>query len=548
MNYKKYHRAYFPVPIHERKWPDREISSAPVWCSVDLRDGNQALFSPMTLEEKVAFFQFLVDLGFKEIEIGFPAASETEYQFTRYLIENNLIPDDVTIQVLTQSREHIIKKTVEALHGAKNVIIHLYNSTSALQRKVVFHKEKKEIIELAVQGAKWLKEMEKELEGNVRYEYSPESFTCTEMEFAAEICNAVIDVFAPTEENKLIINLPSTIEVSTVNVFADQIEYMVEHLKKRDCLTISIHAHNDRGTGVAATELAMLAGADRVEGTLFGNGERTGNADIVVIALNLFSVGVDPKLKLDNITEIIRAFKKFNKLPIHPRHPYAGELAYTAFSGSHQDAIKKSMDYYGKHETKYWQNPYLPIDPTDLNRVYEPIQINSQSGKGGLSYIMENKFGYCVPKQMIQHFSSKIKILSDHKHTVMEPEEIFEVFKNEYINLDDKIKLLNYTFHVDGDKATMTAQLRVNGIEHELSQTGNGPLDAMTNVLRECTGKKVEIISYNEHALEGRSASKAVSYIALSNETGDIFWGAGVHENINTSSILALISAMNKIL
>ena len=548
MNYEKYHRAYFPVPIKERSWPDKEITSAPVWCSVDLRDGNQALFSPMTLEEKVAFFQFLTDLGFKEIEIGFPAASETEYQFTRYLIENDLIPDDVTVQVLTQSREHIIKKTVEALRGAKNAIIHLYNSTSALQREVVFHKDKQEIIDLAVQGVKWLKEMEPELGGNIRYEYSPESFTCTEMEFAAEICNAVIDAFAPTEDNKLIINLPSTIEVSTANVFADQIEYMSTHLKKRECLSISVHAHNDRGTGVAATELALLAGADRVEGTLFGNGERTGNADIVVIALNLFSMGIDPKLELGDITEVIRAYKKFNKLPIHPRHPYAGELAYTAFSGSHQDAIKKSMDYFGKHESKYWHNPYLPIDPSDLNRAYEPIQINSQSGKGGLSYIMENKFGYCVPKQMIQHFSSKIKILSDQKHTVMEPEEIFDVFQQEYINLDDKIKLLDYTFSAEGGAAKITAKIQIDGTHKELSQTGNGPLDAMTNVLREATGRKVEIISYNEHALEGRSASKAVSYIALSNETGDLFWGAGVHENINTSSILALISAMNKIL
>lgn len=548
MNYQKYHRAYFPVPVGERSWPDREITEAPVWCSVDLRDGNQALFSPMTLEEKVDFFRFLVDLGFKEIEIGFPAASETEYQFTRHLIENHLIPDDVTIQVLTQSRQHIIKKTVESLRGVKNAIIHLYNSTSELQRRVVFKMDKQEIIDLAVQGANWIKEMEKELTGNIRYEYSPESFTCTEMEYAAEICNAVIDAFEPTPENKLIINLPSTIEVSTVNVFADQIEYMSRHLKKRDCVSISVHAHNDRGTGVAATEMALLAGADRVEGTLFGNGERTGNADIVVIALNMFSMGIDPKLELGDITKIMRVFKRFNKLPIHPRHPYAGEFAYTAFSGSHQDAIKKSMDYYKEHDAKYWQNPYLPIDPSDISRVYEPIQINSQSGKGGLSYVLENKFGYSVPKQMIQHFSSIIKVLTDQKHTVMEPNEIFEAFRKEYINLSDKAKLLDYTFTVDGERAKMTAKVSVRSAVSEITKTGNGPLDAMTGVLREATGQKVEIVSYTEHALEGSSASRAVSYIALSNATGDIFWGAGVHENINTSSILALFSAMNKML
>ncbi|MBQ3554340.1 MAG: 2-isopropylmalate synthase [Clostridia bacterium] len=548
MNYQKYQKAYSPVPLTKRSWPDREITSAPTWCSVDLRDGNQALFSPMMLEEKVEFFNFLVDLGFKEIEIGFPAASETEYQFTRHLIENNLIPDDVTIQVLTQSREHIIRKTVEAIKGAKNVIIHFYNSTSELQRRVVFHMEKQEIIDLAISGAKLLKELEEELDGNIRYEYSPESFTCTEMEFAAEICNAVIDELEPSPDKKLIINLPSTIEVSTPNIFADQIEYMSNHLKRRDAISISVHAHNDRGTGVAATELALLAGADRVEGTLFGNGERTGNADIVVIALNMFSMGIDPKLELGNITKIAEVFKKFNKLPIHPRQPYAGQYAYTAFSGSHQDAIKKSMDYYKSHDAAHWQNPYLPIDPSDLQRNYEPIQINSQSGKGGVDYIMETKFGYSVPKQMLQHFSSIIKRLSDDKHTVMEPQEIYEAFKKEYVNLDARVKLNNYTFHVDGEKANMTAKLSVHGVEHEISKSGNGPLDAMTNILREATGRQVEIVSYTEHALEGSSTSKAVSYIALSNPNGEVYWGAGVHENINTSSILALFSAMNKMI
>lgn len=548
MQHNKYKKAYFDVPITSRTWPAKEITEAPYWCSVDLRDGNQALFSPMTLEEKIEFFGFLVKIGFKEIEVGFPAASETEYQFIRYLIENDLIPDDVTIQVLTQSREHIIDRTVESLKGAKNAIIHLYNSTSHLQRKVVFGKSEEEIKHLAVNGAKHILEKVKELDGNIRFEYSPESFTCTEMEFAADICNAVIGAFHPTPDKKLIINLPSSIEVSTPNIYADQIEYMSTHLNNRENVILSVHAHNDRGTAVASSEMALLAGAQRVEGTLFGNGERTGNADIIVIALNMFSVGIDPKLKLENIDELTDVYRRINKLPIHPRHPYAGELAYTAFSGSHQDAIKKSMDYYEKQESKYWANPYLTIDPSDLQRKYEPIQINSQSGKGGLNYVMENKFGYSVPKQMLQEFSAIIKVISDQKHTVLEPEEIFEAFTKEYMNLSHYVKVVDYRFDVKDNDTEVSAKFEFKGKTQEVKAFGNGPLDALSNGLRTVLGKQFEIEAYSEHALEGSSSSKAVTYIAIRDADGNIYWGAGIHANINTSSIFALTSAMNKLL
>ena len=416
MNYKKYQKMYHPIPLEDRQWPNNEITHAPIWCSVDLRDGNQALYSPMTTEEKIEFFKFLVKLGFKEIEVGFPAASHTEFEFVRRLIDENLIPDDVTIQVLTQAREHIIKKTVEALKGAKNAIIHLYNSTSTLQREVVFRKSKEEIKQLAVDGAKLVMSLvDGQLDGNIRFEYSPESFTCTEPDYAAEVTNAVLDVFKPSETNKVIVNLPSTIEVATANVYADQIEYMCKHLNNREHLVISVHAHNDRGTGVASSELALLAGADRVEGTIFGNGERTGNTDVITVALNMFCQGIDPELHLENIDEIIEVYEKYNRLPINPRHPYAGEMAYVAFSGSHQDAIKKSMDKFGSSPSNKWANPYLTIDPTDIGRKYEPILINSQSGKGGVSYIMENKYGYTLPKPMLAEFSSLITDMSDEK-------------------------------------------------------------------------------------------------------------------------------------
>lgn len=547
MNYKKYRKMYHPIPLEKRDWPSNEITHAPVWCSVDLRDGNQALYSPMTIDEKLEFFSYLVKMGFKEIEVGFPAASQTEYDFVRRLIEENYIPDDVTIQVLTQARDHIIKRTVEALDGAKNVIIHLYNSTSTLQRKVVFKKDKDEIINIAVEGAKLLKRLVADFKGNVRFEYSPESFTCTEMEYAAQITNLVLDVFEPTADNKVIVNLPSTIEVATANIYADQIEYMHKHLKYRENVVISIHAHNDRGTGIASSELALLAGADRVEGTLFGNGERTGNADLVVIALNLFSQGIDPKLDISNIDEVIAVYEKFNRLPIHPRHPYAGEMAYVAFSGSHQDAIKKSMDVHSGKDGTYWENPYLTIDPTDLGRQYEPILINSQSGKGGISYVMENKFGYTIPKDMLIEFSKIIQKITDAHQDVLPPEKICATFKENYVNIKAPVKLVSYQSSIDGTQTHLNAVVEINGEEKKVEAAGNGPLDALCKGFTTLLNKDIEIVSYTEHALERSSKSQAVSYIGLKNQEGKISWGAGIDDSINTSSLYALVSAVNKL-
>lgn len=546
MNHKKYTKQYHPVPMETRDWPSKEITHAPKWCSVDLRDGNQALYSPMTIDEKLEFFDFLVKLGIKEIEVGFPAASGTEFEFVRRLIDENRIPDDVTIQVLTQAREHIIKRTIEALQGAKNAIVHIYNSTSTLQRRVVFRKEQDEIKQLAIDGAKLVAELvEGSLDGNIRYEYSPESFTCTEPEYAVEVCNAVLDIFRPTPDKKAIINLPSTIEVATANVYADQIEYVHKRLKYRDAVEISVHAHNDRGTGVASTELALLAGADRVEGTLFGNGERTGNADIIMLALNMFCQGIDPELNIDNIDEIIEKFEKFNKIPISPRHPYAGEMAYVAFSGSHQDAIKKAMAAYEAAGEKVWENPYLTIDPTDIGRKYEPIVINSQSGKGGVSYVMEKKFGYTIPALMVAEFSKHITELSDKKQTVLEPEEIYAAFKSDYINNKVPLHVESYHSTVQDGITSLTADITYNGENRTISAVGNGPLDALCNALYSVIGKRINVLAYNQHDLERKASSKAVSYICVTTG-GDNFWGVGVDTNISTSSIYALVSALNK--
>lgn len=539
---------YHPVPLESRDWPGNEITKAPIWCSVDLRDGNQALYSPMTIDEKIEFFKFLVKLGFKEIEVGFPAASHTEFEFVRRLIDENIIPDDVTIQVLTQAREHIINKTIEALKGAKNAIIHLYNSTSTLQREVVFRKNQDEIKQLAIDGAKLIKRLVSgQLDGNIRYEYSPESFTCTEMDYAAEITNAVLDVFEPTAENKIIVNLPSTIEVATANVYADQIEYMCKHLKNRENLIISVHAHNDRGTGVASSELALLAGADRVEGTIFGNGERTGNTDIITVALNMFCQGIDPKLNIENIDEIIEVYEKYNRLPINPRHPYAGEMAYVAFSGSHQDAIKKSMDKFGQSPANKWANPYLTIDPTDIGRKYEPILINSQSGKGGVSYVMENKYGYILPKPMLVEFAAIINDMSDAKKTVLSNHEIHQAFKDIYVNVSSPIKTCFYRSSDEADGTLLSATIEKNGKISSIEGNGNGPLDALCNGLRTYLDKPFEICNYTEHALARSSDSRAATYIEIKidNKT---YWGAGVDENINTASIYALISAVNRML
>ena len=551
-NVEKYERQYFMPPTCEYDWVKKDyIDKVPAWCSVDLRDGNQALIEPMSLEEKLEFFQMLVNIGFKEIEVGFPAASGTEFEFVRRLIDENRIPDDVSIQVLTQAREHIIEKTIEALDGAKNAIVHLYNSTSTLQREVVFKKSKEEIKQLAIDGAKLVKELvDSKLKGNIRYEYSPESFTCTEPEYAVEVVNAVNEIFCPTPDRKVIINLPSTIEVATANIYADQIEYMCKNLNNRENLIISVHAHNDRGTGVASSELAILAGADRVEGTLFGNGERTGNADIVTIALNMFSQGIDPELDLSNIDETIAVFEKFNKMPIHSRHPYAGDMAYVAFSGSHQDAIKKSFDMFDEHPDNKWANPYLTIDPADIGRKYEPIMINSQSGKGGVSYVMEKKFGYTLPKNMLTEFSSLINDLSDQKHTVLDNDEIYEAFKGTYLNVIQPMKLQTYNAQHDDNTTIVSATIEYNSQTSLVSGTGNGPLDALCVGLRKLLDTDFEICAYTEHALERKSSSKAATYIAIKNndDNEQIFWGVGVHENISTASIYALISAVNRML
>ncbi|MDO5396451.1 MAG: 2-isopropylmalate synthase [bacterium] len=549
MNHKKYVKMYHPVPLTNREWPTKEITHAPIWCSVDLRDGNQALYSPMTIDEKLEFFAFLVKLGFKEIEVGFPAASATEYDFIRRLIDEDRIPDDVTIQVLTQAREHIIKKTVESLKGVKHAIIHLYNSTSTLQRKVVFKKSKEEIKQLAVDGAKLIRDL---VDPNftpeqIRYEYSPESFTCTEPEYAAEVTNAVLDVFEPSPDRKVIVNLPSTIEVATANVYADQIEYMCKHLNNRENLIISVHAHNDRGTGVASSELALLAGADRVEGTLFGNGERTGNTDLITVALNMFAQGIDPQLDISNIDEAISVFEKYNKLPIHPRHPYAGEMAYVAFSGSHQDAIKKSFDVFEQEGSKTWANPYLTIDPKDIGRKYEPILINSQSGKGGVSYIMEAKYGYTLPKSMLVEFSDLINKLSDEKQTVLTNHEIHVAFKDTYVNVPEPIKMKFYRIQHTEDNATIiSATIEYNGSVKTITGEGNGPIDALCNALRNLLSAEFEISAYHEHALTRSSTSKAAAYISITDCCGKVYWGSGVDVNISTASLYALISAVNR--
>lgn len=548
-NFEKY-KPYKAMDMPNRKWPNNVITKAPIWCSVDLRDGNQALEIPMNLNQKIEFFKFLVKIGFKEIEVGFPAASDTEYEFTRALIENNLIPDDVTIQVLTQAREHIIAKTYEALKGVKKAIVHLYNSTSTLQREVVFKKDKQQIIELAVFGAKLVKEFaEKENRDSFKFEYSPESFTGTEMDYAVEICNAVIDVWQPDRNNKVIINLPSTVEMSTPNVYADQIEFVGSNLKSRENIILSLHTHNDRGCAVAASELGILAGADRIEGTLFGNGERTGNADILTIGMNLFSQGINPELDFSNINSIRNIYETNTGMEISKRHPYAGDLVYTAFSGSHQDAIKKGMDRYRLQQVKYWEIPYLPIDPMDVGCSYDPIiRINSQSGKGGLAYILEREYGLKLPKAIQQQFSTIITKLSDKAHSDLSPETIYNTFKKEYVNIQTPLKLINYktVLGETEDSVTIKAILILNKKEIEIESIGNGPLDALSNGLKSHLNISYELISYDEHSLDRGSHSRAICYIQIRDNDDIDYLGAGVDKNINTASINALISVINK--
>lgn len=551
-NVGKYAKRYFLPPEPCFDWVKKDfVDHAPVWCSVDLRDGNQALVVPMSLEQKLEFFTLLCKIGFKEIEIGFPAASETEYEFCRALIERGLIPDDVTIQVLTQSREHIIKKTFKALEGAKHAVVHLYNSTSVAQRKQVFRKEKPEIIEIAVKGAELLLKEAEETKGNFTFEYSPESFTGTEPEFALEICNAVLDVWKPTSEKKVIINLPVTVEESMPHVYAQQIEYMCKHLKYRENVLVSTHPHNDRGCAVADAEFALLAGADRVEGTLFGNGERTGNVDIVTLALNMFSQGVDPGLDFTNMPALVEEYERFTDMKVNPRQPYGGALVFAAFSGSHQDAIAKGMKYHEEKEKDRWTVPYLPIDPKDVGRQYDGdvIRINSQSGKGGIGYLLETRFGINLPAKMREDLGYKVKSVSDHRHKELSPDEVKEIFEKEYVNLTSPIKVVEHHYkQVDGNiDADVT--LEMNGERKVLEGFGNGRLNAVNEAIKSVVPFDYHIETYQEHALTRTSKSLAVSYVALQKEGEDkLIWGAGVHSDIIVASVNALVSALNNML
>ncbi len=551
LNYKRYQRNPV-VDLKERTWPNKQIDKAPIWCSVDLRDGNQALIEPMVVEEKIEFFNLLVKLGFKEIEVGFPSASQIEFDFLRQLVDRKLIPDDVVIQVLVQCREHLLKRTFEALEGVKQAVVHIYNSTSTLQRDVVFHMEQSEIIKIAEEGARLVKEYAKDFPGKIILEYSPESFTGTEVEFALEICSAVQDIWQPTKENPMIINLPATVEMNTPNVYADQIEWMSTHLKDRESIILSVHPHNDRGTGVAITELALLAGADRVEGTLFGNGERTGNVDILTLAYNMFSQGLDPGLDIENINEIIEVYERCCKMHVHERHPYAGKLVFTAFSGSHQDAINKGVKAMKERNSQIWQVPYLPIDPADIGRIYEPIvRINSQSGKGGVAFIMETYFGYKLPKGMHKEFADVIQKISEVQGEVA-PDQIMQEFKQCYLERKEplhfiKLKTEDVSESNENYDTIVTVTYLQDGVEKVFTSTGNGPIDAAHHGLQQVLGKKMKVLDYSEHALgEGANAQAAAYIQIMDTETGKATFGVGASSNITRASIRGLFSAVNR--
>ena len=550
-NSKKYVKQYFEPQGVTMDWTKKTaIEKPPVWCSVDLRDGNQALIIPMSLDEKLEFFKLLCAVGFKEIEIGFPAASETEYEFCRKLIEENLIPDDVTIQVLTQSREHIIAKTFEALKGAKHAIVHLYNSTSVAQRQQVFRKEKKEIIDIAVFGAKLCKEYREKAEGKITFEYSPESFTGTEPEFAAEICNAVLDIWQPTQDDKAIINLPVTVSHSMPHVYANQVEYMCKNLKYRENVLISLHPHNDRGCAVADSEMGLLAGGDRIEGTLFGNGERTGNVDIITLALNMFSQGVDPALDFSDLPAITKVYERVTRMKVSERQPYSGALVFAAFSGSHQDAIAKGMKYRVERNSNTWTVPYLPIDPADVGRVYEAdvIRINSQSGKGGIGYILETQFNLVLPPKMREVFGSHGKSISDHSHKELSAQEVYEIFMNDFVNLRDKLHVVNATYEdVDADTVRGKVMIEYQGKNVQTEVVGNGRLDCVSSAIKQVIGKDFILETYVQHALEEKSSATAASYVSIVSD-GKTYWGTGIHSDIMTSSVRALVSAVNRML
>ncbi|HIV47381.1 MAG TPA: 2-isopropylmalate synthase [Candidatus Acutalibacter stercorigallinarum] len=551
---RKY-KPFAPIALPDRTWPDKTIAQAPVWCSVDLRDGNQALVNPMNLEQKLEFFQTLCEIGFREIEVGFPASSETEYEILRALIDHDLIPDGVTVQVLVQAREHLIRKTFEAIRGAKNVIIHFYNSTSTLQRRVVFHTDMEGVIQIAVDAARLIRRLTEEHmakeDVDIRYEYSPESFSGTEVENSVRICDRVLEELGASPERKVILNLPNTVELSTPNTYADQVEYVCRHLKHRDCAIVSLHPHNDRGTATAATELGLMAGAQRVEGTLFGNGERTGNADIMNLALNLYSQGVDPNLDFSHMNHIKRVYEECTGMKVHQRHPYAGELVFTAFSGSHQDAINKGVNYMAQKSSPYWEVPYLPIDPADLGRQYEPIiRINSQSGKGGAAFIMRQSFGYLLPKAMHAEFGALVKAACDAAGRELRPGEVFAIFQKEYLDVTQPYHLLTYKiFEEDGGRGQVLVDfegtVRYDHHTVAVSGKGNGPIDAFFNALRSLGLTEYEFVSYSEHAVTGGADSKAVSYIQLRHK-GEIVFGVGMDSNISIASLKGIICAINR--
>ncbi len=553
LNYKRYRR----VPVldyPERKWPENQIQKAPMWCSVDLRDGNQALIEPMVVEEKIEFFNMLIKLGFKEIEIGFPAASQIEYDFLRQLVERKLIPDDVRVQVLVQCREHLIKRTFEAIQGIKKVIVHIYNSTSTLQRDVVFHKDKEEIKQIAVEGTELVKKYAAGYDGDLLLEYSPESFTGTEMDYALEVCTAVQDAWGQaTPERPIIFNLPSTVEMNTPNVYGDQIEWMNRHFKDRDSIILSVHPHNDRGTGVAATELALLAGAERVEGTLFGNGERTGNVDILTLAYNMFSQGINPELAIENIRSIAEVYERCTKMQIDPRHPYAGKLVFTAFSGSHQDAINKGIQALKERGGEYWEVPYLPIDPSDIGREYEPIvRINSQSGKGGVAFVMDTFYGFRLPKGMHKEFADVIQKISEQQGEVA-PEQIMDEFRRCYLDRKEPLHFRKCHItdtEVEKDVYATLAKVTYtdHGIEKVFEGVGNGPIDAVQRGLEETLGIQIKVLDYNEHALRAGSNAQAASYIHLMDqESGKVTYGVGISSNITRASVRGIFSAVNRL-
>ena len=552
LNYKKYKRVPV-VDYPEREWPNKEIEKAPIWCSVDLRDGNQALVEPMVVEEKIEMFNLLVKLGFKEIEIGFPAASQIEYDFLRQLVERKLIPDDVVVQVLTQCRDHLIKRTFDAIQGIPKAIVHIYNSTSTLQREVVFHAEREEVKQIAIDGTRMVKKYMKDYDGKVILEYSPESFTGTELDFALDICTAVQEEWGATPDNKIIINLPATVEMTTPNVYADQIEWMNKHFKNRDSIILSIHPHNDRGTGIAATELALLAGADRVEGTLLGNGERTGNIDILNIAYNMFSQGINPELNLENVKEITEVCERCTKMAVDPRHPYAGKLVFTAFSGSHQDAISKGMQALQKRTDGIWEVPYLPIDPSDIGREYEPVvRINSQSGKGGVAFVMDSFYGFRLPKGMHKEFADIIQKIAEKQGEVA-PEQIMDEFRANYLDRKEpmhfkKCQITDKEYEGGAFETVAILTFTDHDTERTVEGVGNGPIDAVQRAIEEALGIEIRVLDYNEHALRSGSGAQAASYIHLMDvKSGRATYGVGISSNITRASIRGIFSAVNRL-